>query len=136
MKRHFLNGQLINRATLLNGLILCLLGLAFPDASSSPKEKIRWQTGRLVAANLSGHGTRGDPRRRTEGRGDIWWVYCVSSDAKAYSAVSRVGPDKAGLAVDRPVQFTADRNRIVIRNTRGERFTMRIVRQGDESVCR
>ncbi len=121
------------------GLPLCAFCISalFPsDPFTLGKEKIQWQTGRLVSADLSGHGGKPESAgAQRRGRGDIWWVYCVSSGDKAYSVVSRMSPDKAGLTVNRTVRFSVDRDRIQILNPKGERHTMRIVRQGDESIC-
>lgn len=116
---------------------VCIVALVSSNQLSHSREKVQWQTGKIVSANLSGHGENPESSgKRKGGRGDIWWAYCVSSGGKAYSAVSRMSPDKSGLTVDRTVRFSVDRDRIRILNPRGERHTMRIVRQGNESICR
>ncbi len=114
----------------------CVFALVATDQRTVCKEKPKWQVGQLVAAQLSGYGS--NPKssdRRASGRGDLWWEYCVSSGGKAVSAVSRVSPTKSELSVGHAVRFTIDRNRIQILNLKGEHFTMRIIRQGDESIC-
>ena len=114
----------------------CVVVFALWASFSFSQEKPRLQSGRLVAAELIGHGKSPEwGANRKSNRGDIWWSYCVSSGDKAYSAVSRVTPSKSGLTVNRTVQFSVDLHRIHIINAKGERFTMRIIRQGDESIC-
>ncbi len=94
------------------------------------------QSGRLIAAQLIGHGKNPDPGANLKrSQGDIWWSYCVASDGKAYDAVSRISPTKSGLTVNRAVQFSVERKSLIILGAKGERLTMRIVRQGDESIC-
>ncbi len=117
---------------------LFLAAVFLASALSAPLsyalDKTQWRTGRLLAADLRGHGPASGNKPPTK-RSDIWWVYCISEGEKAYSAVSRVSPAKAGLTVNSPIKFSVDRYRIQILNSKGERFVMRIVRQGDESIC-
>jgi len=91
--------------------------------------------GRLVAADLSGHGL--NPGSQQPGkRSDVWWVYCISADGKVFSVVSRESPPKAGLTVNGPVTFLLERDRIQILNPNGKRLVMRVLRRRSENICR
>ncbi len=117
---------------------MCFFLLVLTVQVAAAQQKVRWQTGQLVAADLSGHTRypKSQTRPQQGGRSDIWWVYCFSTGTKAYSAVSRTSPDKANLVVGHSVQFQVERDRIQILDLKGRRHVMRINRQGDLSICR
>jgi hypothetical protein len=117
---------------LFHTAILGMLLLCFPPQA----EAAQWQTGRVLAAKLSGHGPSAAGQSKRASRGDIWWTYCFSADGKTFAAVSRASPAKSGLAVNSTVRFSIARNRMTVRKNSKERLVLRIASQEDKNCLR
>ncbi len=115
-------------ATILSTILLC----APLQAQTASR---RWLPGRVLVANLSGHGPSDAGEKKSAGRGDAWWTYCFSAGGKAYTAVSRQGPAQTGLEVNSKVRFSISKNRMTVLNSRKERFVLRIIRQNNKGTC-
>lgn len=124
----------VGAVRLLSAAILGMLLLCAPLSSEAPARK--WQSGRVLAANLSGYGPSTSSRSKHAGKGDLWWTYCISSDGRTYSAVMRGSPARTGLEVNSPIRFSIVKNRMTVLNSRKESFVLRILRQGKEKICR
>ena len=95
----------------------------------------RWYSGSVIAASLTGYGSRpNDPKRRP--KNDVWWTYCVSGEGQTHTAVSRTNPSKAGLTINSLIEFSIDKDRLYILNHRGERYTLRRLNQDNQAGCR
>ncbi len=95
----------------------------------------RWQQGRVLVANLTGHGPSDAGAKKAARRGDVWWTYCLSANGWAYTAVSREGPAKTGLEVNSTIRFSIAKNRMTVLNSKKERFILRITRQNNRNTC-
>lgn len=93
------------------------------------------QIGRVLAAGISGYGSRPDTRSNRIRKGDTWWTYCVSAQDQVYSVVSREGPARTGLKVGNQVRFQVDRNQVYVLDTRGKRHSLRILRRTKTEDC-
>ncbi len=93
------------------------------------------QSGRVLAAGISGHGRNPAGKTSRARKGDLWWNYCISSQGQVYSAVSRESPAKSGLTTDARVRFSIDRNQIYVFGPNGRRHTLRILRQSKADAC-
>ncbi len=118
-------------------LAILLLALIFNVPSWAAVSKRQWQDGCVLAADLSGHGSNPGTHSSKGGhRPDIWWTYCITTKKKSYTAVMRAGPSQAGLKVNSAVRFSVTKDRIYIRNSRGEEYIMRIRRLDEGKSCR
>jgi hypothetical protein len=112
-----------------------LVFFSFGESLPAEVEALQWQTGRVLAAGLSGHGANPASMNNRARKGDIWWTYCVSARELTYSVVSRESPAKTGLAVDSEIRFFIDKTRMQVRGHEGERHTLRILRQSKAKTC-
>jgi hypothetical protein len=106
-------------------LLILLLAAPLPEGMGR-----QWQTGRLDAAEISGHGsgsqTRAPSNSRSrsgtssQSRRDIWWTYRIISGDQTYSAVSRESPAKSGLAVNSLIRFSVEKGKIYISGKNGQ----------------
>ncbi len=124
----------VNATWLLMVAILALLPLGGPTSAGAAAPL--WQPGRVLAAELSGHGPSTSSQSKGGRKGDVWWTYCVSSEVESYSVVSRGSPPKLGLEVSSPVRFSVAKNRMTVINSRKERHVLRILRQDSQGTCR
>ena len=93
------------------------------------------QTGRVLAAGMSGHGKNSSATSRRWGKGDLWWNYCIAWQSQVYSVVSRESPAKTGLAVDTKVRFSVDKKQMFVLDPGGKRHALRILRQLRADAC-
>jgi hypothetical protein len=113
-----------------------LIALMFAATLTAAGEARRYQTGRLIAVEISGQGTSPDSKTKLlPTRRDLWWTYCICAEDRTYMAVLRKSPAKTGLTVDSLVKFSADKNRIYVFNPQGQRHAMKILRQDREKTC-
>ncbi len=112
--------------------ILCAFAASFGPARSDTRPV---QSGRVLAAGMSGHGKNPAGKTSRARKGDLWWNYCISSQGQVYSAVSRESPAKSGLTTDARVRFSIDRNQIYVFGPNGRRHTLRILRQLKADAC-
>lgn len=87
-----------------------------------------WQTGRLVAVEISGQHSVSKTGRS---RRDIWWTYTLRTKDRTYAAVSRESPTRIGVAVDDQVRFSVETDRIYLLDPRGKEHILRLLRISD-----
>jgi hypothetical protein len=85
-----------------------------------------WQTGRLVAVEISGQHSISKSGRS---RRDIWWTYTLRTRDRTYVAVSREDPARIGVSVNNPVRLSVETDRIYLLDPQGKQHILRIIRQ-------
>jgi hypothetical protein len=99
-------------------------------ASASAKD-YKWIVGRLVSAEIAGHGPEANSKTKATSIGsDIWWAYCISAGDITYLAVTRESPSRIGIELGTPVSFAIDKKSIFIRDSSKFLHTLKILRSG------
>ena len=117
--------------------ILALAGiLAFAPGLSSQDNSLHWRKGKVLAAELNGHGASPGATPKRAKANDIWWTYCIAVGDSTYSAALRENPSRSGLAVNNTVRVAIQKNRLYVLDPHGRQLTLSLVRQGKAPVCR
>lgn len=110
--------------------------LAFAANPRSYGAALQWQKGRVLAAELNGHGANPNAKSTAARSSDIWWTYCVAIGDSTYSAVLRENPAKSGMAINSAVRAALQKDFLYVLNPEGNQLTLRVVRRGKGSACR
>jgi hypothetical protein len=121
-------------ATNAAGIMLLFFNFALVAA----QKEYNWNSGQLLAAQMSGHGSSSAGKSAAKAinkRADIWWTYCISDGVQTYSAVSRETPAQIGLERNTPVKFVANKSRLTVLDAEGERHDLIILRVNKGKDC-
>ena len=118
-------GNAVFKAAARLPILLLLLSGPLPEGMSR-----QWRSGRLDAAEISGHGagsqtrasstSRSRSRTSSQSRRDIWWTYRIVAGDQTYSAVSRESPAKSGLMVNSVIRFSAEKGKLYVSGKDGQ----------------
>jgi hypothetical protein len=120
------------------GKLFTMVGLAILSMSAaiqSAKVSETWQSGRVVAVEISGQGTGSQPQARRE-YGDLWWTYNICAGDRTFRAALRESPTRSGLRVNSLVKLSAGKTQINALDSHGKRHILRIIRVDMTRGCR
>jgi hypothetical protein len=116
---------MIGYGKLFTTVVLAVLSLS--AAIQSGKVNETWQSGRVVAVEISGQGTGSQPRAKGA-YGDLWWTYNICAGDRMYRAALRESPTRSGLSVNSLVKLSAGKTQINAIDSQGKRHILRIIR--------
>ena len=107
-------------------ILLCAIPWAFAWAKD-----YKWIVGRLVSAEIAGHGPGVDNKTKTAGiNSDIWWTYRITAGDMTHLAVTRESPSRIGIEFGVPIRFAFDKKSIFIRDSSKFLHSLKILRSG------
>ena len=120
-------GKLWNISLKAVGVFMLLCAIAMPSTSA---KDYKWILGRLVSAEIAGHGPQTDTKKtETASIGsDIWWAYRISAGNLSHLAVTRESPSRIGIELGSPVRFAISNKSILIRDSSKVLHNLKIVR--------
>ena len=111
---------------------ILLAPLAMPSANAAAKS---WKSARVISTGMHGYGSRSAANSQVLRREDIWWSYCIISEGRTYSVLSREKPARTGLKENTSIKFVERRNELDVLNPAGKLITLKILRRGKGQEC-